>query len=276
MIVDNLSSGRLDNVNSHAKFYNLNINDDKLEQVIATERPQCIYHFAAQVNVGSSQHDPKFDADNNIIGTINILSNAIKHKIIKVIFASSAAIYGNPLYLPLDENHPANPISFYGLSKYTAECYIRMYNLIFGLKYSILRFANVYGPRQQAAGDGGVIAQFVSRYLSGDDLFIQGNGDQTRDFIYVDDVVTACNKALYQGDNQTLNISTGQAISINELCTLLRSINKCQSHPLYGPRRAGDILHSRLDNIKARKELLWKPGISLREGLERTLQHQNN
>lgn len=276
VIVDNLSSGQLGNVNSRAQFYNLNINDGKLEQVIAREKPQCIYHFAAQVNVGSSQHDPKLDADNNIIGTINILSNANKYRISKVIFASSAAVYGNPLYLPLDENHPANPISFYGLSKYAAECYIRMFNLIFGLKYSILRFANVYGPRQQAAGDGGVIAQFVSCYFSGEDLIIQGNGEQTRDFIYVSDVVAACNKALYLGDNQTLNISTGQVVSINELCALLKSINGCQSKPLYAPRRAGDILHSRLDNTKARKALLWKTRISLREGLEKTLQHQNN
>lgn len=271
IVADNLSSGLLEHVNYGAKFYNLNINDDKLEKVIAREKPEIIYHFAAQVNVARSQQEPGLDADNNIAGTLKILSHALKYQTSKVIFASSAAVYGDPLYLPLDEPHPANPVSFYGLSKYTAECYIRMYNLLFGLKYNILRFANVYGPRQQAAGDGGVIAQFVSRYARGENIIVQGNGEQTRDFIYVGDVVAACSNALYLGDNQTFNISTGKAVPINELWELLNSLNKCQAQPLYVPRREGDIMHSRLDNRKAGKILLWKPRISLNEGLERTL-----
>jgi UDP-glucose 4-epimerase len=270
IIADNLSSGRLDYINCRAKFYKLNIKDDKLEKVIAREKPQFIYHFAAQVNVARSQQDPGFDADNNIAGTLKILSHALKYQISKVIFASSAAVYGNPLYLPLDESHPANPVSFYGLSKYTAECYIRMYNLLLGLQYTILRFANVYGPRQQAAGDGGVIAQFVSRYTGGEDIIIQGNGEQTRDFIYVGDVVAACINALHRGDNQTFNISTGQAVSINELGGLFNRLNQSHTLPLHVPGRAGDIMHSRLDNSKAGKILLWSPRISLNQGLERT------
>lgn len=276
VVVDDLSSGKLENINPRAKFYHLNINDSKLDKVLAGEKPQLIYHFAAQVNVGSSQQDPLFDANSNIMGTIKILNYAVKHNAAKIIFASSAAIYGNPAYLPLDEKHQANPLSFYGLSKYTAEGYIRLFSRGIALKYSILRFANVYGPRQQSAGEGGVIAQFISRYGRGDSLNIYGDGEQTRDFIYVADVVAACCKALDMGDNQTVNISTGDGVSINRLWELLDGIIGCQSRPLYGPRREGDIIHSVLDNSKARNVLLWGPRITLREGLERTLRYAEN
>lgn len=273
VIVDNLSTGSLNNVNPQARFYKLNINDDRLENLIIKERPQFIYHFAAQVNVDCSYREPVYDADNNIIGTLKMLNHACKYHINKIIFASSAAVYGNPDYLPLDEAHPVNPVSFYGLSKYTAECYIRMYNLLLGLKYTILRFANVYGPRQQAVGDGGVIAQFMSSYTNGRDIVIQGNGEQTRDFIYVGDVVEACSNALLSGDNQTLNISTGHTESINHLWRYLKEIEGLQTEPLYIPGRIGDILHSCLDNSKAREALSWKPNTILKEGLTKTLHY---
>lgn len=273
VIVDDLSTGSLNNVAPQARFYQLNINDDQMEDVITKEQPHFIYHFAAQVNVDRSHREPVYDADTNIIGTVKILNHALKYHIHKIIFASSAAVYGNPEYLPIDETHPVDPISFYGLSKYTAECYIRMYNLRLGLKYTILRFANVYGPRQAAVGDGGVIAQFMSRYANGKEIVIQGNGEQTRDFIYVGDVVEACSSALFRGDNQTLNISTNNTESINHLWGYLRELGGLQTEPQYIPGRSGDILHSCLDNSRAREALLWQPTANLKEGLAKTLLH---
>ncbi|MFA7148933.1 MAG: GDP-mannose 4,6-dehydratase, partial [Syntrophomonadaceae bacterium] len=227
-------------------------------------------HLAAQINVGVSQQEPCLDADSNIMGTLKLLTYATKYKVKKIVFASSAAIYGNPLYLPVNEQHPALPLSFYGLSKYTAECYIRMFAATFGLRYSILRFSNVYGSRQPTTGEGGVIAQFISRFRKGEAPVIYGDGEQTRDFIYVGDVVAACCRALYMGDNQTLNISTGKAVSINQLCQLVENINGCSPQPFYNPWRDGDILHSVLDNSKARNLLLWNPRSSLKDGLEKT------
>jgi UDP-glucose 4-epimerase len=235
------------------------------------EKPQIIYHLAAQVNVGVSQQEPCLDADSNIMGTLKLLTYVTKYKVKKIVFTSSAAIYGNPVYLPVDENHPALPLSFYGLSKYTAECYIKLFAATFGLRYTILRFSNVYGPRQQATGEGGVIAQFISRFLKGEAPVIYGDGEQTRDFIYVSDVVAACCKALYMGDNQTLNISTNRTVAINQLCQQLKNIKEWSSPPLYNPWREGDILHSVLDNSKARSLLLWNPRSSLSEGLKKTV-----
>lgn len=270
MIIDNLSSGKTENLDPRARFYKLDIGDDRVEKVIAEEKPRFLYHFAAQINVSTSQQDPVFDANTNIMGTIKLLNNAVKYGIEKIIFASSAAIYGEPLYLAIDEKHPVNPLSFYGLSKYSAECYIRMFAATFGLRYSILRFANVYGTRQEASNESGVIAQFIDKYLREEKLSIHGNGEQTRDFIYVGDLVAACSKALYLGDNRTLNISTGKAVSINQLCKILDSIKGCETYPVYGSWREGGILHSVLDNRKARSLLLWNPRTSLREGLEKT------
>lgn len=237
-------------------------------QVFAIEKPQIIYHLAAQINVGVSQQEPCLDADSNIMGTIKLLTYAIKYKVKKIVFTSSAAIYGNPVYLPVDEKHPAIPLSFYGLSKYTAESYIRMFAATFGLRYSILRFSNVYGPRQQATG--GVISQFISRFSKGEALVIYGDGEQTRDFIYVGDVVAACCKALYMGDNQTLNISTRTAVSINQLYGFLKNIYGYLLKPGYKPWKEGNILHSVLNNSKARSQLLWYPRSSLKEGLKKT------
>lgn len=205
------------------------------------------------------------------MGTIKLLTYATKYKVKKIVFPSTAAIYGNPVYLPVDEKHPAIPLSFYGLSKYTAECYIRMFTATFGLRYSILRFSNVYGPRQRAAGHGGVIAQFINMFVKGEAPVIYGDGEQTRDFIYVGDVVTACCKAMYMGNNQTLNISTGRAASINQVYEFLRNIYGWPSKPGYQPWRGGDVLHSVLDNSSARSRLLWYPRNSLIEGLRKTI-----
>lgn len=270
VIIDDLSSGKIENINTRTHFYRLNLNDDSLVQVFAVEQPQLIYHLAAQINVGVSQQEPCLDADSNIMGTLKLLTYATKYKVKKIVFASSAAIYGNPLYLPVDEQHPALPLSFYGLSKYTAECYIRMFAATFGLRYSMLRFSNVYGSRQPATGEGGVIAQFISRFSQGEAPVIYGDGEQTRDFIYVGDVVAAGCKALYMGNNQRLNISTGRAVSINQVYEILKNIYGCSLIPGYKPWKEGDILHSILDNSKARSQLLWYPRTSLIEGLKKT------
>lgn len=270
VIIDDLSSGKIENINPQVRFYHRNLYDDNIERVFAVEKSQFIYHLAAQINVGFSQQEPGLDAYSNIMGTLKLLTCAVKYNIRKIVFASSAAIYGNPKYLPIDEKHPATPLSFYGLSKYTAESYIRMFAATFGLRYCILRFSNVYGPRQLGTGEGGVIAQFNARFSQGETPVIFGDGEQTRDFIYVGDVVSACCKALYMGDNRTLNISTGRAVSVNQVYEFLKNIYGCLTKPGYQPWREGDILHSVLDNSVAKSQLRWQPRNRLKEGLEKT------
>ncbi|MGI5911907.1 MAG: NAD-dependent epimerase/dehydratase family protein [Syntrophomonadaceae bacterium] len=276
IIVDDLSTGNKKNINPLAQFYEFNINDDQVKQIFQKENPDYIYHYAAQVNVGRSQEEPLFDANSNIIGTIKVLNYAVKYKVKKLIFASSAAIYGNPLYLPLNEKHPTSPISFYGLSKSVAERYIKLFGHSFGLKYTILRFANVYGSRQQVAADGGVIAQFVSRYIKGESPIIYGDGEQTRDFINVDDVVEASYRALYLGDNEVLNVSTGEAVSINKLCQVLEGISGRKLLPNFGSLQKNDIKHSILDNRLAQRKLLWAPQVALKEGIEKAFYYAKN
>ena len=276
MVIDNLSSGKKENLPPEVPLYEVDITDSVIDNVIKESRPQAIIHQAAQVAVPVSLRDPLFDADVNIMGTLNLLEACRSYAVEKFIFASSAAVYGNPLYLPVDEKHAVRPLSGYGISKLTVEHYLEMYQELCGLRWTALRYANIYGPRQDALGEGGVVAIFINKLLSGQSPTIFGDGEQTRDFVFVKDVATANLLALEQGDNQILNISTGEATTVNELYGLLRQTIKSTLEPVYGPPRVGDIVHSYLDNQKVMQYLNWQPMFSLAQGLQETVQYYLN
>ena len=234
-------------------------------------RPQLVYHLAAQCDVGRSLADPGFDADVNIRGSLNVLAACRAGGAGKLIFASTSAVYGDPGACAADEEQPANPISGYGLSKWTAEQYIRLHARYRGLRYTICRFANVYGPRQKPHGEGGVVAQFVERLAAGLPLRIFGDGEQTRDFIFVRDVVTALAAAAHAADGEVLNIGSGRRTSVNALADTLAVIRGGPLARLYEPPRAGDIRASCLDNRKACRLLAWRPRCTLARGLAETI-----
>ncbi|MBM7853704.1 UDP-glucose 4-epimerase [Desulfohalotomaculum tongense] len=276
VIVDNLSTGKKENINPKAKFYEQNIVDSSLIRVFTKEKPDYVIHQAAQVDVQASIKDPIFDAKVNILGFLNVLECCVKSNVKKIVCASSAAVYGKPKYLPIDENHPLNPESGYGLTKSVMSRYLGIYHQLYGLNYTVLRYSNVYGPRQDAGGEGGVVAIFINKLLSNKDLFIFGNGEQTRDFIFVKDAAHANIMALEKGDNAVLNISSKTQISIQGLFERIKYLTKKEKEPIYTESRKGDILHSCLDNTNAKKILHWEPVWSLDDGLRDTINYYIN
>ncbi|MED4533612.1 NAD-dependent epimerase/dehydratase family protein [Metabacillus fastidiosus] len=273
VIVDNLSTGSLDNIQKNTKFYNCDLSSPRLETIFKLEKPLYVIHQAAQVDVSKSVNDPLLDAENNILATINLLNNCKKFNVNKIIYASSCAVYGDTDDISIPEEHPINPLSFYGASKYTAEEYIRLFHKLFGLRFTILRYANVFGPRQTSKGEGGVVAIFFDQLINNKQPAIFGNGEQTRDFIYVKDVARANVLALTNGDNNVFNISRNEKTSINNLYKMMQSIAKIDKEPLYMPQRPGDILYSRLNNIKADKLLKWKSKLNLKDQLKETFEY---
>ncbi|PMQ01790.1 MAG: UDP-glucose 4-epimerase [Dictyoglomus sp. NZ13-RE01] len=273
VIIDNLSTGKEGFINKKAVFYKKDITDDDLYEIFEKEKPNYVIHQAAQIDVQKSINDPMFDLKVNVLGTVNLLECCRKFNIKKIVYASSAAVYGDPEYLPIDENHKVNPISFYGVSKHTPEHYLDVYSKLYGLKYTILRYANVYGIRQDPKGEGGVISIFIDRMLRGERPIIFGDGNQTRDFVYVKDVAKANLLALERGDNEILNISTGKPTSINELVEIMNKIMNTSLKPIYSDPRKGDIVHSYLDNRKALKVLGWRPEYSLEDGLREAVEY---
>lgn len=275
-IVDNLSTGNEENVNAKADFYKLDIIDPRLSEVFERFNPDVVIHHAAQIDVQKSIKEPIRDAQTNILGTISILDCCKKFKVSKVIYASSAAVYGNPEYLGVDEKHIINPISNYGISKYVPEQYIRLYASLFDIDYTIFRYSNVYGIRQDPKGEGGVISIFVDRILNNINPIIFGDGEQSRDFIYVKDIVAANIAALEKGSKTTINISTNTQISINKLVETLGIVSSKEIHPKYANPRTGDITHSYLINKLAKKELNWEPTYDLIQGLKETWEYYYN
>lgn len=273
VIVDNLSTGKEEFINEKAIFYKKDITDDDLYEIFEKEKPDYVIHQAAQIDVQKSIDNPVFDAKVNVLGTVNLLECCRKSGVKKTVYASSAAVYGNPEYLPIDEGHRINPISYYGISKHTPEHYFEVYRQLYDLKYTILRYANVYGIRQDPKGEGGVISIFIDKMLKGEMPVIFGDGNQTRDFVYVKDVAKANLLALEKGDNEIVNISTNKPTSINELVDLMNKIMNTSLEPVYKEPRKGDIVHSYLDNKKALDVLGWKPEYSLEEGLKETIEY---
>jgi len=274
-IIDNLSSGKLSNIHEKAVFYHEDITDgERINDIFDKEKPEIVYHLAAQTSVPVSIGNPQQDAWVNIIGSINILDACRRAGVKKYVFMSSAAVYGKPQFLPVDEGHKIKPVSGYGLSKYTGEHYCEMMSELYGFDYLILRCANIYGERQDSEGEGGVISVFMNAVVKGKPLIIHGDGEQTRDFIYVRDVIAAAIRGIRHGSRATVNISTGTGTSINRLIAAIEAVNGSQAVISHEPPRAGDIRNSVLDNARACALLQWKPAYSLDEGLKTMLLHQ--
>ncbi|MEI5906919.1 NAD-dependent epimerase/dehydratase family protein [Bacillus spongiae] len=271
IIVDNLSSGDKTNVPNNAKFYELDILSPDLEDIFTTERPDVVIHEAAQVDVNESILNPVQDAEKNILATIQLLENSRKTNVKKFLYSSSCAVYGDTKDVSITEDFPLSPLSFYGLSKWSSEEYIKIYSKLYGLPYTIFRYANVYGPRQKATGEGGVVAIFSQKLVQKEQLLIYGDGNQTRDFVYVKDVARANLLALTKGDHHIINISTNTKTRINDLLTLMARIHNIKVEPSYQAKKIGDIVHSRLHNEQAKSQLDWIPHYSLQQGLSETL-----
>lgn len=278
IVVDDLSSGKEENINRKAKFYKLDIQDSNLEAVFQKEMPYYVNHHAAQMDVRRSVSDPIFDARVNILGTINVLENCIKYKVKKVIFASSGgAIYGEQESFPAREDHPLRPVSPYGISKLAGEYYLHYYKTVYGLDYVSLRYANVYGPRQDPMGEAGVVAIFIQKMLNGEQPIINGDGEQTRDFVYVEDVVEANILAMMNDTSDGIfNIGTGIETSVNQIFNLLRGIINPYIKERHGPPKLGEQRRSVLECRKAKEALQWQDRTPLSDGLEKTCRYFKN
>ena len=272
IVIDDLSRGNVSDINPKAKFYQMDIRSSELDQIFSKERPDVVNHHAARTSVNHSLADPSDDAEVNILGSLNLLQNCRKWRVKKIIYASSGgAIYGEPVYLPCDENHPIAPISPYGISKYAVELYVKSYFSNYGLNYTILRYANVYGPRQIPTGEAAVIAKFSYQMLHGLDISINGSGEQARDFIHVKDIVRANILAIKQSENEIYNLGTGKTTSINSIFRSLKCLTGYSNEPHHAPDIRGEIFKTSLSAAKAQRELGWVPAISLEDGLRLTL-----
>jgi len=273
LVVDDLSTGKRENLNPRARFYQVDIRDEQaLEQVFAQERPEAIAHQAARANVRESMVKPLLYAQVNILGSLTLLELARKYGCRKIVYASTGgACYGEPEYLPVDENHPVNPLDPYGASKHHVEHYLFIYRTHYNLDYTILRYPNVYGPRQDPYGEAGVVAIFANMMLNGSQPIINGAGDQQRDFVYVGDIARANALALTQGGGQILNLGSGKGTSINEIFTQLKDLTGCPCEEQHGPAKLGEVYRTYLLAEKARQELQWEPQVSLRDGLAQTV-----
>jgi UDP-glucose 4-epimerase len=271
-VVDDLSSGKKENIPEGAVFYERDIRDGCAE-VFEGFGPDTLSHQAAQMDVRRSVREPTFDADVNIIGTLKLLENCVRYGIEKVVFASTGgAIYGEQREFPAPEDHPLRPVSPYGVSKLAGESYLHFYHVQYGLPYAALRYANVYGPRQDPHGEAGVVAIFSGNLAAGRPSTINGTGEQTRDYVYVEDVARA-NVLALEGDppSGAYNIGTGIETSVNELYELLWRASGKDLPPRHGPAKPGEQLRSSVDPTQATLTLGWHPKVKLATGLEETL-----
>jgi UDP-glucose 4-epimerase len=273
-VVDNLSTGKRRNVNRAARLYKMDIQSSSLERVFRKERPAVVMHLAAQMNVRLSVENPVFDAQVNIIGTLNLLEQAVKHGSRKIVFASSGgAVYGEQEVYPAPETHATRPLSPYGISKLTGDHYLEYYQRVSGIQSVSLRYANVYGPRQDPDGEAGVVAIFAQKMLRGERPIINGNGRQTRDFVFVEDVVEANLAVMGKEVMGVYNVGTGRETSVNDLFRILATLTNAGSQELHGPAKKGEQARSVVDATKIRRELGWEPRVSLEEGLKRTVEY---
>lgn len=272
VIVDDLSSGKRENLNPDATFYQMDIRDKSLGEIFRRERPEVVNHHAAQINVRASVEDPLHDLEINIGGTVHLLELSRAYGVNKVVFASSGgAIYGEQDYFPADENHPCRPVSPYGVSKLAVEHYLFYYGTAFGLTSVALRYANVYGPRQDPLGEAGVIAIFSQKMLNQEQPIINGHGKQTRDYVYVEDVARINALAVDADVAGPFNVGTGVETSVNELFAQIRTLARAKVEELHGEAKSGEQLRSVLAAEKARRELGWEPATALGEGLRKTV-----
>lgn len=279
-VVDDLSSGSLGNLadarstgNRRFSFHRLDVRSPGIIDLIAHRRPQVIYHLAAQADVRVSVAKPQFDADVNLIGTLNVCEGAVKAGVQKICFAASGGtLYGIPEDLPVREGHAQRPLSPYGVTKKAAVDYLHYYREIHGLEYTALALANVYGPRQDPHGEAGVVAIFAGMLLDRDRPTIFGDGEQTRDFVFVDDVVDGFVRASEKGGGLLVNIGTGQETSVQQLFDAMAKLTGFKDPARYAPPRLGELRRNALDPGRAEIHLGWQPWTSLDEGLGRTLE----
>ena len=273
-IIDDLSAGKLKNINPAATFYHSDISQAAVDEIFSREKPDLVFHLAARVSVTYSAQNPVDNAEVNVIGTLRLLDAARRMGLEKFIFSSTGgAIYGNPEENPCSEATPASPISPYGLSKYMAEQYIDLFYRLYRLNYTNLRYANVYGPRQDPHGEAGVVSIFIQAMLEGKQPRIFGDGDQERDFTYVDDIVDANIRAIDRGNHRTLNIGTGVGTSVNQLFTTLQEQLNYPSEAEHRPRRPGEVNRIFLECSSALEYLGWAPQTPVEEGLRQTVKY---
>jgi UDP-glucose 4-epimerase len=274
-VVDNLwqeGGGKESNLNPRARFYHADITDEAtLARIFDEVKPEIVCHQAAQHSVAISTKNPELDARVNVLGLINVLSNCTRVGARKVIFASSGATYGTPVRLPLDEDVPQRPESPYGITKLVAEHYLRYWHDANGLNYTALRYGNVYGPRQDPNGEAGVVAIFARRFLDHEPVRIDWDGEQRKDYVYVEDVARANLLAINRGDNDIFCIATGKATSVNEIYEILAQITGYRPEIVKAPKRPGDIYRAYFNCSKAERILSWKPAVSFEDGVKATV-----
>jgi UDP-glucose 4-epimerase len=275
-VLDNLSTGKRKRLPAQVKLFEMDILSPDLDQFFSDIRPEVIIHLAAQTDVNRSVENPYDDAKVNILGTVRLLQTGIKYGLRHFIFASSAAVYGDAREVPVQESAPLEPLSPYGLSKMTAESYLRLFSIRHDVVYTIFRLANVYGPGQEASPESGVITIFLENILNGVSPVVYGDGSQTRDFVYVRDVADGFRLAVQHPVQGVFHLSTGVETSINRLLDMLQELSGHSIQPVYRPARPGDIQRSALANDKARQILRWQPKYSIKVGLQEMLEISYN
>lgn len=274
VVVDNLSTGKLKNLNQAATFHHVDITDQSVADVFQTEQPDLVFHMAAQTSVNISTRNPIKDSEINVLGTLRVLEASRRCGVEKFVYSSTGgALYGDSEINPCSEDHLIAPVSPYGMSKYQGEIQLELYRRIHLLRYTILRYGNVFGPRQDPHGEAGVVAIFSQAMLEGRQPQVFGDGEQTRDFVYVEDVVDANIAAITRGEGSAFNIGSGQPSSINNVFGLLQKITGYQWPPDHVPARSSDVYQIYLDNTKAAEGLGWTPQATLEEGLLRTTEY---
>jgi len=271
-VLDNLSAGKREQVNPAARFYQIDLREaDRVKEAVAKEKPAAIFHLAAQMDVRRSVADPVYDAQVNLVGMLNLMEAARVNGLRRVIFSSTGgAIYGEQEAFPCDEDHPTRPLSPYGVAKLATERYLFFYKVQYGIDYLAMRYANVYGPRQDPHGEAGVVAIFCGRMLAGKPVTIFGTGEQTRDYVFVADVVQANVAALDAAVTGAVNIGTGLETSVNRLFEELAG-SSYELKPVYAPARPGEQQRSVISPARAARELNWHSRVTLADGLSRTL-----
>jgi UDP-glucose 4-epimerase len=272
-IIDNLTHGKKKNINPKATFYEMDIRDKNISKIFEKEKPEFVIHNAAQISVPNSIVDPINDASINIIGTINVLETARKFNVKKILYPASAAIFGEPSYLPIDEDHPLEMLSGYGVTKHTVEHYLKVYKSLYNIDYVSLRCSNVYGPRQDYSGEGGVVAIFCEKLLNNEKPFIYGDGYQIRDFVFVKDVARAYLMAIESDIHGIFNVCTNSKITVNELLSTINHILHKDVTAVYTDSREGDIRDSYMTYDKINSVIGWEPEKSILEGLKETLDY---
>lgn len=275
VVVDDLSTGSRSNVSDKATFCQETIlSKNELAKIFDREKPDFVCHYAAQIDVRKSVSDPHYDATVNILGGLNVIQCSLKAGVKKLVYISTGgAVYGDPAYIPVDENHPVRPLSPYGVSKHALEHYLYLHSVNDGLKYVVLRYPNVYGPRQNPKGEAGVIAIFTDKMIVGERPTVFGDGTQTRDYTFVQDVVAANLLALEKGEGEIFNIGTGVESTVLDIVDTINDLLQTHIEPILAPARVGEVYRIALNAERARSILQWRPQHDLRAGLKKTLEY---